>query len=333
MSDGNDAVTTDGGMDQNDDGKGADAPLSNEVTASTSVAAQLKGAREALGLSLADVASRTRITQRHVVAVETGDYASLPGRPYAIGFARSYAQAVGLDSKAIAEGVRRELNSSAPRPEPRLIQQFEVGDPAKTPTRTIVWLSLALAFGVVAMGAMFWSSAYWPSVELPALVDVSKPAPAAAPPSGLPQPAQPSAPVSGPVVFTALEDAIWVKFYDGAGNQLLQKQLAKGESYTVPDSAVEPRLWTGRPDALSVTVGGRSVAKIADKEGIVKNVPVTAAALLARNPAAAVTPPVTRPARTEARRVPSIARAPNDAPAAPTGSATPPMPTSSTGTM
>jgi hypothetical protein len=49
------------------------------------------------------------------------------------------------------------------------------------------------------------------------------------------------------VVFTAQEDRIWVKFYDGTGKQLVQKLMAKGETWTVPADAVDPKLWTGRP--------------------------------------------------------------------------------------
>jgi hypothetical protein len=41
-------------------------------------------------------------------------------------------------------------------------------------------------------------------------------------------------------------------------------------------------LWTGRPDALAITVGGRPVPKLAEEERVMKDVPVTAAALLAR---------------------------------------------------
>jgi hypothetical protein len=91
------------------------------------------------------------------------------------------------------------------------------------------------------------------------------------------------------VVFTATEPALWVKFYDASGKQLLQKQLAKGESYTVPADAVGPKLWTGRADALQVTIGGKPVPPIATKPGKIKDVPVDAASLLKR-PAAAVPP-------------------------------------------
>ena len=41
---------------------------------------KLRLAREKAGLSLADVAMRTRITQRHLEAIENSDFTELPGR-------------------------------------------------------------------------------------------------------------------------------------------------------------------------------------------------------------------------------------------------------------
>ncbi|MBF9150992.1 helix-turn-helix domain-containing protein [Novosphingobium jiangmenense] len=246
----------------------------------------LRAAREAAGLDLKQLSQATRVTARHLEALESGDYAAFPGRPYALGFARSYARAVGLDEKVVADAVRADLDRQAPPPPPRAINQFEVGDPAKTPSRLTGWLAAGLAVAIALGGLAFWRSYYLPSAALPSLVNLeeTRPAPAQVPPAtpvAAPQP-------TGPVVFTANEDRIWVKFYDGSGKQILQKELAKGESFTVPQDVVEPKLWTGRPDALSVTIGGQAVPRIAEKEGIVKDVPVSAAALLARGtPAAA----------------------------------------------
>jgi len=113
------------------------------------------------------------------------------------------------------------------------------------------------------------------------------------------------------VVFTALQDRIWVKFYDGAGKQLVQKLLAKGETWTVPADAVDPKLWTGRPDALGITIGGQAVPRIADKQGIVKDVPVSAAALLARPaPGGAPAPASSAPAAAPVAMANTPARAP-----------------------
>ena len=72
---------------------------------------------------------------------------------------------------------------------------------------------------------------------------------------------------------------------------------------TVPATAADPRINTGRPDALAITIGGQSVAKLSDRPTTISGVPVSAAALLARMAPAAETSvaPVRRPA---ARRAP-----------------------------
>ena len=68
------------------------APEQGEL-AITRTGDRLRLAREEAGLSLADVATRTRITQRHLAAIEKSDFSELPGRTYVTGFARAYARA------------------------------------------------------------------------------------------------------------------------------------------------------------------------------------------------------------------------------------------------
>ena len=61
------------------------------------VGERLRAAREEKKLSLEDLAAQTRIPQRHLANIETGEWDSLPAPTYTIGFAKSYASAVGLD--------------------------------------------------------------------------------------------------------------------------------------------------------------------------------------------------------------------------------------------
>jgi cytoskeleton protein RodZ len=248
--------------------------------------ARLRRAREQAGLSLGDIAARTKIAERHLVLIEEGNYAAMASRAYAIGFARNYARALGLDEKEIAASVRDDFDDMVSATDRRPAPAFEPGDPARVPGSRLAWIAALSALAAILLTALIWHNFYTPGATLPDLTAPKGKAPAAA----QTQPAAAPAP-GGPVVFTATIPAVWVKFYDADGKQLLQKELAQGESFTVPPDAKGPMLWTARPDALQVTVGGQEVPRISTKQENVKDVLVSAAALLARpagSPPAAV---------------------------------------------
>jgi transcriptional regulator with XRE-family HTH domain len=79
----------------------------------------LRRARLSRGLTVSQVAERTRINHRLVLRIEAGDWAGLPGGVYAKGFVRAYATAVGLDAEAVLASVADELPGALakmPRP-------------------------------------------------------------------------------------------------------------------------------------------------------------------------------------------------------------------------
>ena len=240
------------------------------------VGARLRRAREQAGLSVSALAAQTRISQRQIEAIEAGNYAALPGRTYAVGFSRSLARAVGLDEAEIAVATRAELSGMQGDDQRRPVQSFEPGDPARVPSARLTWLALIGVAAAVAAGIMFLPSLFSPGGSLPSILPTDQPATAA---NVLV--AQGPA-TAGPVVFTALAPRVWVKFYDRAGTQLLQKELAQGESYTVPADQSEVLLSTTRPDQLGITVGGQAVPKLSEVQTTIKDVPISAAALLAR---------------------------------------------------
>lgn len=262
----------------------------------SSVGAQLRAAREKLGLSLKEVAAETRIPQRHLEKIEEGDFAALPARTYAVGFSRNYAKLVGLNDDDVVEMVRAELDAQEPRQRPRPTT-FEPGDPARVPSRSLTWVSI-LAVVLVLAGLFVAARTFFaPAAELPSLVDqeqAEREAAEASQRAAAGAPAQ-ATPASGPVVFTALEEGIWVRFSDASDTQLMQKLMAKDETYTVPADVEGPQLWTGRPDALSISIGGRPVPKLAEDDKVMKNVPVSAEALLSRAQATSAPAPSPSP--------------------------------------
>jgi cytoskeleton protein RodZ len=255
----------------------------------------LRAARELKGLTLAQVAERTRITQRHLALIEAGDFAQLPGRTYAIGFSRSFARVVGLDEAKIAEHVREELALIDPESTGLAPRTFEPGDPARVPSAGLAWLSVLAAVALLIAGSVFvWRTYVSPGMSLPWLTADEE----AAPPEE--QAAAISAPdPAGQVVFTANEQ-IWVRFYERGGSVLLEREMLAGESFTVPSTAVDPWLVTARPDALTVTVGGQELPPLAVEQDML-DLPVSAQELLNRPPETVETPEPASTARSPAR--------------------------------
>jgi len=69
----------------------------------------LRSAREQLGLSLAEIASETRMAVRHLEAIEQARFGGFSAPVYALGFARNYARAVGLPLPWVTDCLRGEI--------------------------------------------------------------------------------------------------------------------------------------------------------------------------------------------------------------------------------
>ncbi|WP_426264918.1 helix-turn-helix domain-containing protein [Sphingomonas sp. PWP1-2] len=260
----------------------------------------LREARETQGLSLAEVAARTRIPVRQLEAIEEGNYAALPSITYSVGFAKAYARAVGVDEVAIA----REVRGASDQPSAKRTnhEAYEIDEPSRVPPRGLAITTLLIAVVVLIGAGLFYGTSLFRGDGEPASAPSTQSANTiAAAPTVAPSPSVPT----GAVVLTA-SDEVWLRIYDTAGKTIHLGTMKAGESYTIPADAVGPMINVGRPDKLQVTVGGTAVAPLGDGKRAIKDVPLDAAALTARGtaPAAAVTPsaaagPTTR--REEAR--------------------------------
>lgn len=255
-----------------------------EPTSGATAGTQLRDAREASGMSLADVAAKTRIPQRHLEAIERDDFNALPSTTYAVGFARAFARAVGADEVAVAAAVRTQLEHGG---RARLeYQAFEPADPARVPPRALAWTAAIIALLIIG-GYALWRTLSHDGTAAPPLAASASPTPAT--PHAAPAPAPAPTPTTGPVVLTAT-DTVWLRISDAAGKRLFEKQMAAGETYTVPADANGPTIMTGRPNALRVTVGGVEVPPLGEPEKRIKGVGISAEALRARAAAPATAP-------------------------------------------
>jgi len=246
---------------------------------------KLRAARTAAGYDLSDIATRTRIPLRHLVAIEGGDYAALPSITYAVGFVKAYARTVGGDEVALAKALRGELGQEAESHSAEA--DDEVADPARIPPKWLAWSALLIVL-LFAGGYGLWRNGNFDGGTSPVLEAL--PAPAKKVAVALPA-AKPA--TAGPVTLTARDD-VWFRVYDKNDKVLYEGVKKKGEAYTVPADADTPMIRTGRADQIAVTIGGTEVAALGPAETTVKDVGISAAALAARN--APPVPPQAAPA-------------------------------------
>lgn len=240
-----------------------------------SVGQRLRAAREAGGLSLPEVAVRTRVTQRFLEAIETGRLEELPSSTYAVGFAKAYARAVGLDQVAIGRDIREEMNAPGAVQRPQHHVQ-EIADPARGPSRGLVVVALGLALAVLILALLWFNTDVLRGTGAQPSEPIGNTQVSTAVPA--PTPAPTPAAASGPVVLTAA-DEVWLRVYDAANTTLYLGTMKPGERFEVPANANDPKINVGRPDKLRITVGGRAVPPLGDGSRPLKDIRIGAAAL------------------------------------------------------
>jgi cytoskeleton protein RodZ len=78
---------------------------------------EMRTARLARGLDLAAVAEVLKIRKAHLDALESDNIRALPGRPYALGFVRSYAQFLGIDVEQCVTRLRAAFDREGLHPQ------------------------------------------------------------------------------------------------------------------------------------------------------------------------------------------------------------------------
>lgn len=276
------------------------------------VGERLRASREALGLSLADVAARTRIPLRHLDAIETSNFAGLPSATYAVGFVRAYARAVGADEVALARDTRAEVANTV-RAKPRY-EPYEVADPARVPPRGVTIVAAGLALAVLILGILWFTTGVF---RRDGGATSDSPPPVIAPVPEVAEPAVPPTPAAGGRVTLTATDEVWIRVYDADDRTFYIGTMKPGDTFEVPAEAKDPMINVGRPDKLTVTLNGSAVAPLGTGERAIKDVRIGADALATRSSNAGApnaAPTAGPPATPSATPRPPAAAAPSPTP-------------------
>ena len=155
------------------------------VQSVTTLAQQLKEAREKRESSIIDAEAATSVAAKYLIALENGCYQELPVDVYAAGFVRRYAEWLELDSSAAVAKYRSEralADASAPRKKCRLTDESIVrarrplaaGKLLVTPER---FIGLVVSMAILMFVGYLWfqvkSFAAAPPLDIPSTVDNS----------------------------------------------------------------------------------------------------------------------------------------------------------------
>ncbi|MGK0673717.1 MAG: helix-turn-helix domain-containing protein [Halothiobacillaceae bacterium] len=257
----------------------------------------LRKAREAQGLTPAELAAQLNLDVRLIDALEAEDLAALPAPVYVRGYLRRLALNLALEEGTLLRAYQRLDGTAEPAPL-RVAPPIETMKPSSAGRRGWSWLIAGLVLGVVVLGfygatrlpESWVESMIKPSVEggehpaVAATTTVPVPTPSIPPPTELPLPPGPPAadhgvpapvvgevmpppasppPVSEPSTPSGLELRIdklesWVQIKDAAGKVLFEGMLKPGSTRQI--DGVRPfQVVIGRAEAVTLHLDGKTV--------------------------------------------------------------------------
>jgi len=138
----------------------AEAKIKSTAKRATKIGTMLKEIRLEKGLKLPDISKKLCIRKDYIEAIESNNYREIPPFPYGIGFIRSYAKLLGLNSENIVELYKEEINVK----ESKNIQVLQPQSEATLPSFQYLIISV-IALVILGFGWLFFSEKSEQAVE------------------------------------------------------------------------------------------------------------------------------------------------------------------------
>ena len=219
-----------------------------------SIGSDLKSARTAAGLTLEQVAAKTKLRTSLVAAIESNDFSLCGGDVYARGHIRVLANLYRIDSTYLLELFDQSFG----------VIETALDDLAETTSRnldrriSISWKSLSGIAAVALLGAVVVSNQLPSNQESVLAPEKSSTASvsSATPSQSQSLPAVASVDEGVTVRLTVVRSYSWISVTAADGSSLFTGQIEKGEVREFKDPQVL-RLVIGNAGAVSVNVNGK----------------------------------------------------------------------------
>jgi cytoskeleton protein RodZ len=227
-----------------------------EPAADPVIGPQLAAARTRLGLTVDQLADRTRIRPHVIESIEVDDFAPCGGDFYARGHLRTLARVVGTDAAPLLRSYDQHY-ADAPI-DPRRVFQAELATGAGGPIRgTRGGVNWSVLVAAVMAAILVWSIA---RLIMDGPVDLDRAPVLNGSPSHGGQGAGAAPEV--PVVFTAAGGGAKLKVRDGQGDLVFDGDLAFGQSTSLEVSP-PVRVWTS-DGSVTATIDGEQLGALGE---------------------------------------------------------------------
>ncbi len=231
--------------------------LAPVVDESLRAGAKLAQARQLRGLTIDDIADRTKVRRDYIEAIEAMNVKFLPGRAYTIPYVKSYAKLVGLEEQALVSQFLRESALAREDAQPQL------RNPESKPRTERPWM-MAVVIAFAAAGFLGWQALRGAPEPAKTAAAPNQAVTPAAPPPVLATQATPAGPI--PVIeLTAMMPA-WLEVRGPDGTIFLSRDLNAGDRYR-PDVGAGWTLHARDGGAFAVTINGQPVGLLGEKDG------------------------------------------------------------------
>ena len=217
----------------------------------------LSRAREARGLSVADIARTLKFSERQIDALERDDYQLLSGSTFIRGFIRSYARVLKIDSAPLIA----MLEAGAPHAAVEVVAPGNMGDavPQAFMKRHAKWSSVVVGVIIILIAGYVWLtgliSEEIPVAQTPQPISVPKDADSG---TETVVPASPVASVANDQLVVDFDDKSWIEIKDATESVVLTGEFPGGFHQAVAGHAPF-QVWIGSAAAVRVKQGDRSI--------------------------------------------------------------------------
>lgn len=236
----------------------------------------LRRARIEKKYSIEDVEQAIRVSIQHITAIEEDRLEVLPGRVYALGFIRAYAEHVGLDSDKILELLKQQSGEKISIKEQIISPETQLDNYELPSIKVFIFIFVLLA-GIILFKNFYSESAFLSNGNIPQIPkDLKSQTTLLAKPEIkqeiiVTDKTEPVPVPTNQIVLKAIEN-VWLEIRDENRVTLFSRVLSTGEEYWIPVDSKGLSMTLGNAGGLQISLDGQALPLLGKTGQVIRKV-------------------------------------------------------------